>query len=336
MLISNQLSQLQPHLSKPDLKNIIKNLQPGQLLKATVVSQAADNAMKLKVGSQELIAYTRLHLATGQKLTMEVMKTGSRPELRLLQERSGSELQNQILRQALPRQIPQAKLLNTLQAIERASPELLQKLLPELLQKGIQEQGRKGSTQLSQQTDSKPLQQALSELLSKTTQKSTESPSTAIKTLLDTPLQKQPTAATQNNIVNQPSASKTEPSGLHKAIQVILAKVLPQANSISAPQIRQALLNSGLFLESNLAFGHPAQASGDLKANLLNLLLLLRTHLQFEQGINQQLAKRPSRLQDSGAAGNSRSLLQLLGELLRQTEGSLARIQTHQLSSLPT
>lgn len=328
MLISNQLSQLQLHLSKPDLKNIIKNLQPGQLLKATVVSQATDNAIKLKIGTQELIAYTRLQLAIGQKLTMEVTKTGDRPELRLLRERSSSELQNQFLRQALPRQIPQAKFFNALQTIGRTSPELLQKLLPALLQKSMQEQGQKSDSQLSQKTDSKPLQQALNELLSRAAQKSTESPSAAIKALLqktaDAPLQKQ-------------SASKTQSSNLHKAIQAILAKVLPQASTVSAPQIRQALLNSGLFLEANLAFGHPAQAAGDLKANLLNLLVILRTHLQSEQEINQQLTKKLLQLQNpKAAASNSRSLLQLLGELFRQTEGSLARIQTHQLSSLPT
>jgi len=311
MLISSQLSQLQLQLSKPDLQKLLQNLQPGQLLKATVVNQASAGSVRLKISTQELIAYTKLRLETGQKLTMEVTKGGNRPELRLLRERTNTEVQSQILRQALPRQIPQARLFNTLQLIAQATPELLQKLLPELLRKSTQGQGENRSTPSSQKTGLEQLQKMLSELP-----------------------QKQLPNPTQKITESQPSTIKALPSDLQKAIQAILTRALPRGSNISAPQIRQALLNSGLFLETNLAFGHPAQASGDLKANLLNLLLLLRGYLHSKQGQSQHQTVKLN--PKAAAASNNRMLLQLFGELLRQTEGSLARIQTHQLSSLPT
>ncbi len=312
MLISNQLSQLPLQLSKPDLQKLLQNLQPGQLLKATVVQRVTADSVQLKIGAQELLAYTRLRLAAGQKLTMRVTKGGEIPELRLLQERTGSELQSQILRQALPRQIPQASLFNTLQTIARTPPELLQKLLAGLLRKSSPDQGAAGRTQ-SPPAGSLPLQKALGEAF-----------------------QKQPAEPLQGDITGPPAASKALlPTDLQKAIQAILAKALPQAGNLSAPQIRQALLNSGLFLEANLAFGNPLQAAGDLKANLLNLSLLLRAYLQSGQRLQQ--ANRPSQPQGPKAVGSGNSALpQLLGELLRQAEGGLARIQTHQLTSLPT
>ncbi len=304
MLVSNQLSQLPLQLSKPDLQKLLQNLQPGQLVKATVVQQVSVNAVQLKIGAQELLAYTRLQLSAGQKLTMQVTKGGERPELNLLQARTGSELQSQILRQALPRQIPQARLFNALQMIATTPPELLQKLLPELLRKSGLDQGGTGRTPPPLQAGSMPLQ-------------------------------KQPAEPSQSTTTSPPTTGRALPADLQKAIQAILAKVLPQTGNISAPQIRQALLNSGLFLEANLAFGNPAQAAGDLKANLLNLSLLLRVYLQSRQRLQQ--ANNPSQPQDPKAAtGNSRAPLQLLGELLRQAEGGVARLQTHQLNSLPT
>jgi len=313
MLISNQFSQLQLHLSKPDLQKLLQNLQPGQLLKATVLNQVSENVVRLKVGAQELAAHTKLRLEAGQKLTMEVKRGGEIPELKLLRGRTSSEVQIKILRQALPKQIPQAKFFNTLQLIERAAPELLQKLLPELLRKSMQDSGQKNTLQSPQKTSSEPLQKTSSEIL-----------------------QKQLSESSQKTTPSQPSATKPLPPELQKIIQTILAKALPRGENISAPQIRQALFNSGLFLETNLTFGNPAQASGDLKGNLLNLLFLLRNYLKSDQ-IQQQVRRSQSQQAKAAAAtSNARTLLQLLGELIRQTEGSLARIQTHQLNSLPT
>jgi len=353
MLISNQLSQLQLHISKPDMQKVLQNLQPGQVLKATVVNQVSEGSVKLKIGTQELLAYTKLRLEAGQKLTMEVQKGGKTPELRLLRERTSAEMQANILRQVLPKQIPQARLFNTLQVIERATPELLQKLLPELARKQAQNTEQKSPTPLPQKTGMEPmqktgsaplqqsvpaLQKALIELLQKIQPESQLQPKLQTAPPQKTPaeiIQKQSPETSQKTGAQQSSTTKTAPPDLQKAIQTILAKALPRTENISGPQIRQALFNSGLFLETNLALGNPAQAAGDLKGNLLNLLLLLRNYFQSDQ-IQQQAKHSQSQQPQNTAASTARSLLQVLGELIRQTEGSLARIQTHQLNSLPT
>ncbi len=321
MLISNQLPPLQLHLSKPDLQKLLQTLQPGQILKATVIDQPAAQIVRLKIGTQALIAHTRLRLEVGQKLTMEVKKGGDIPELKLLREYSSTEVQAKILRQILPKQIPQAKFFNTLQIIERATPELLQKLLPELLRKSTQAQMLKTHLPTTQTTYSHSLQKPLAEIVQKVTSEI---------------IHKQAQEIIQKSTTPPPVITKSLlPPDLQKSIQAILAKALPQNLTVSAPLIRQALLNSGLFLEANLAFGNPTQIANDLKGNLLNLLLLLRNHLQLDQ--TQQQAKLPQSQQSKTAtATNHRGFTQLLGELMRQTEGSLARVQAHQLNSLPT
>jgi len=310
MLISNQLPPLQLHLSKPDLQKLLQTLQPGQILKATVIDQPSAQIVKLKIGTQALVAHTRLRLEVGQKLTMEVKKGGDIPELKLLREYSSTEVQTKILRQILPKQIPQAKFFNTLQIIERATPELLQKLLPELLRKSRQTQILKNNLPTTE-----------------TNQQPKASPET---------IHKQVAAPPQSPTTQLLTAVKYLPPDLQKSIQIILAKALPQNLAVSAPLIRQALLNSGLFLEANLAFGNPTQAPHDLKGNLLNLLLLLRNHLQLNQTQRQAKFSQSQQSDTASTTNSSRALTQLLGELMRQAEGSLARVQAHQLNSLPT
>ncbi len=273
MLVSDPLSQFPLQLSKPDLQRLLQGLQPGQLLKGTVVQQVSSHTVQIRIGTQELLAHTRLPLTPGQPLAMKVEKGGERPELVLLQERSGSELQRQLLRQALPRQIPQAVFFNTLQTIAQGAPTLL------------------------------PPQP--------------QQPATPLQHLLST------------------ATGELSPE-LQKAIQAILSRTLSQPSQPSAAQVRQAFLDSGLFLESNLLTGNPAQAAGDLKAHLLVLAHLLRRYLRSGPSPPPQRDRAaPAEPTPSPATDGHRTRLQLLTELFRQTEGSLARLQTHQLHSLP-
>ncbi len=273
MLVSDPLSQFPLQLSKPDLQRLLQSLQPGQLLKGTVVQQVSPHTVQIRIGTQELLAHTRLPLTPGQPLAMKVEKGGERPELVLLQGRSGNELQRQLLRQALPRQIPQAVFFNTLQTIAQGAPAHL---------------------------PPRPQQPA-------------------------TPLQHPLSAATGG----------LSPE-LQKAIQAILSRALSQPSQPSAVQVRQAFLDSGLFLESNLLAGNTAQAAGDLKAQLLVLAHLLRRYLRSGQPPpSQRNRAAPAEPTPASATDGHRTRLQLLAELFRQTEGSLARLQTHQLHSLP-
>ncbi len=92
--------------------------------------------------------------------------------------------------------------------------------------------------------------------------------------------------------------------------------------------IRRSFLQSGLFLEAALAStGRPPD--GDLKATLLLLLQRLQTLMQG--GPQSQAAARG----EQAASEAKTALTQLIAQTLQQTEGSLARIQLHQLASLP-
>jgi hypothetical protein len=113
-------------------------------------------------------------------------------------------------------------------------------------------------------------------------------------------------------------------------IRRLLSGVHSANSQYLAGQIRQAMLGSGIFLESLLARGSPPDT--DLKAGLLRLLYLLRPQLssaEAQPGGTTQPAGEPTRQTISTADDP------ILSGLLRKVEGALARIQVNQLSSLP-
>lgn len=135
----------------------------------------------------------------------------------------------------------------------------------------------------------------------------------------------------------------------------IINQLTPASRIASGPGIRQAVLNSGLFLEAKLMAqvqGSNQNLARDFKAGLLKLhesLLSSREQLpmveikssnQFIQPANsprppiagnmpQAQASAQPTLTPTGQEGN-------LDTLLRQVESALARIQLGQLASLPT
>ncbi len=134
-----------------------------------------------------------------------------------------------------------------------------------------------------------------------------------------------------------------------------LLRQLPTVETASnAPGLKQALAESGIFLERHLlqAAGADGAAVGpDLKANLLRLLQLLRNWP------GQDNASGPARGRSPDTSGSappplrgaspavqpaiqaSLDLLnrfgQLRGELLQQVEAALARLQLNQLAGVP-
>lgn len=118
------------------------------------------------------------------------------------------------------------------------------------------------------------------------------------------------------------------------------------ASATTAQGLKDALYNSGPFLENKLA--HAADQQGlknDVKAGLLRLLEGL--HAESVRGQNsssqssatQQPPLPGSPLQAQPTVPASLAALSHSGaaaELTRQTEGALARLQLNQLTSLPT
>lgn len=148
---------------------------------------------------------------------------------------------------------------------------------------------------------------------------------------------------------------------LPQAIQVLAKELfdkLPSRDKISSAEgLKQAIKNSGLFLESTMSSAAQRGAAPATGNDLKGLLLRLLNAVQKESA--QTTATTPSltrpaltttppmppampggRPQPQGQTeatlatlNNSLALLQELG---KQTEGSVARTQLHQLASLPT
>ncbi|UTW07336.1 flagellar hook-length control protein FliK [Pseudomonas benzenivorans] len=149
------------------------------------------------------------------------------------------------------------------------------------------------------------------------------------------------------------------PDGLRGSIDKLLG-ALPDAGQLStAKGLGQALENSGLFLESKLLGGQGGALPADLKANLLRLVSQLLPGLPagapftaanagaalaqalpaFARDILGNLGQAGARQQALRFPLPSRLLQSMEGEadleaLLKLAAAAIARLQTHQLSSL--
>ncbi len=125
MQISDLISS--PRLTIEMARNrVLQNLQAGQILHAKVLTPSAHNRVQLQIGTAEIIARTQTNLSQGQRIILDVIKTGPLPELRLLQQSGMREVHASALRTILPRQIPLQNLFRSLQqlhtAIAKATP----------------------------------------------------------------------------------------------------------------------------------------------------------------------------------------------------------------------
>jgi len=148
------------------------------------------------------------------------------------------------------------------------------------------------------------------------------------------------------------SSEKAQAAPLSPAVTQLTSQLfnnLASAASVATAQgFKDALYNSGLFLENKLA--HPASGQeqqglpNDFKAGLLRLLEGLHAEGARSQNSSNlpttaQPPLRDSPLQAQPAVSASipaQSSSGAAAELTHQTEGALARLQLNQLTSLPT
>lgn len=139
--------------------------------------------------------------------------------------------------------------------------------------------------------------------------------------------------------LSQALTSPDLPPPLKAAITQVLALRTPAEGPITAGTIRQAVAQSGLFLEARIAQGEPA--TPDLKAALLTLL---QTLPQTAARPRSQRPDTPPPVRGGTLAGHGPAAatlppdadLPLIAETLRgETEQAVARQVLHQLASLP-
>lgn len=183
---------------------------------------------------------------------------------------------------------------------------------------------------LSRQLPANTVQQGLRQLAQLLRQPpTTPSPagSSNIQAHNQTAPQTQPAAA---HLPASPTPQPTTPThtATHPAQQVlkVLLPTPPDTAPKGAHQVKQAFEQSGLFFEHTLFnSGHPT--SNDRKFQLLQLLRLFTPQARAQQKLD--IPQNPD-------SNNQRlSGDQLMNRLLRLVEGSLGRIQHHQVASLP-
>ena len=286
---------------EPSAISVLKNLRPGQLLHANVLADTSQNLVKLKIGTAELIARTQVSLRADQRITLDVIKAGELPELRIVREPVIREYQTDALRSILPKQIPMQRLYSNLQAVYT-------NIIRSLPQPGAN---------LNIRQPLPPLQPQLNT--------ATSARVGADKEVLQV-LQNLTDKGTQPALANQFVPK------LVKAVSNILAAAIPNSGNITPAQLRQAILGYGLFMEAQLAAGQIPGSS--FKGDLLQLLFQIGNMLKLDKNQLQPLpagtgAQTTFSQMESG-------FIKLLEILFRHAEGGLAKVHLNQLASLPT
>ncbi len=242
---------------EPSVTSILKNLQPGQQLQASVLSDTNQNLVKLKIGVTEFIARTQVSLRADQKITLDVIKAGKIPELRLVRESEIRSYQADALRSILPKQIPMQRLYANLQAV-------YSNILRSLPQPGADLKPQQTTTMMPKPgiTDKEVLQ-----LLQNLTSKGA-----------------------------QPKLADRIGPQLIQAARGILSAVIPNSGNVTPAQLRQAILGYGLFMEAQLAAGQPPGASfkGDLLQLLFQIGILLKADKQQLPTQQPTVSNQPS------------------------------------------
>lgn len=288
----------------------MQQLRPGQVVRAVVEAPADKGVARLDIGGVKVPVRTGMKLEIGQQLALDVVKSGNAPEFRVTSEMTTATTRTLALKQILPRQLPLNQLLDSLRSLT-ASPATASGVtssVPATVPGGF---GALVEQLLRQMTPPQPGQANRPGPLDQNLQR------------IANALQAPPGQAAQ---AGRESGSAT---GLAREVGQLINQTLSSNRPVTGAAIRQAFTQSGLFMEAHLLNGQPVQQ--DLKGNLLRLLERLEPLLS---------APHPTVQTSAGKATEAGTTLQLLAarlfaELHHQAEGALARVQLHQLTSLP-
>ncbi len=240
-LISN------PRLTVEMARNkVLQDLRAGQILHARVLTPSAHNRVKLQIGMAEIFARTQTSLTQGQRIILDVVKTGPLPELRLLQQTSMSDIHASALRTILPRQIPLQNLFRSLQYVHNAITRVA---IPTANDSAMQ--SRPATTNTRQKVGSEVLQ--------------------LLRNITDT-----------GSI--QKTGDRLGPELLNR-VATVLGSTTTDGKVLSPSILRQLILDSGLFLEPKLAAGQPP-GNDLKATLLLLLLQLRTTLTQHERPVS--------------------------------------------------
>lgn len=91
------------------MASLLQQLRVGQTLPARVLEQVQPGLLRLQLASSILLARSQVALEAGTQLKLEVVKPYPLPELKILRELTRQQVRQQVVRGALPRQLPPAE-----------------------------------------------------------------------------------------------------------------------------------------------------------------------------------------------------------------------------------
>jgi len=341
------------------------SLQVGQMLKAVVV-ESLQNSVKLRVDNTLLQAPTNKQHQKGELLTLTVMRAGDKPLLRvappllpaLQQPQPAQSTQNAAIKVLLPKQAPLTPLLANLAAISQLKTQLAAPLTSEIsnsVKKLIE-----NLAQTDKIGDPKELQRAINNtgiLLEKklanlqlpvNSNKMTHGSSPSANVLGSNAAQAQ--ALTQDfkvnllqllDVLRQAPGSQNNPSKIPLPLSTTQTSIVP--NTSSNTHASQTATNNQT----------PAQS---IKEQLLRLLSTPANSTNSDETARSSASSRLAELTASTSRlpvpffrhlplqsqkPQSPTLVmlqhrdQIIDELIRQAEGSIARVQLSQLASTP-
>jgi len=351
MKISNHPSLNAPQNAK-QANATAQTWQVGQLLKAIVI-ETVQNNVKLRIDNTLIQAPTTKQHQQGEVLLLSVLRAGEKPVLKVLSPQLSTSpalqtLQESALKVFLPKQAPLTPLLANLAAITQLKTQLAAPLTAEISD-GIKKL-LDNITPADKINDPAVLRRAINDagiLLEKklTNLPSTNNQNSALQTAAKSP---QSAGITQDfkgnllqllNILRLPPAVNTAETKIPLPLQAhFTSPVTGSVNTLSQAQTPTTL------------------TSQIIKENLLRLLSTPTGNAPHEQGKSLLQSSRFTEftasisrlplpffrhlpLQAQKAQLPSLVLLQhrdqIIDELIRQVEGSLARIHLSQLASLP-
>lgn len=355
--------------SGPNAK-LLETLQAGQVIKAVVLAQSAEGAVVLRIAGKQIRTQVEIPVTRGQSLLLKVLEAGAQPVVKLLNP-------------APPAQGASTIALSTANAALQFLKVGQQFSGSVVAQNGgsvslrIDNTVVQGQTRLplapGQQLDlqlarggEKPVLRVLA----------SASPTDTIAQALRLAL---PRADGLSGLLKnlgtiaRPAAEapKALPEPVVQAVRQLLQS-LPGREQVSTPDgLKQAVLNSGSFLETKLArsvlAAHPQAGAGestgaanrpllaaDFKGGLVRILVSLLSALQggaartpsaASENEPLSLALSPQALRNVSHPGQAnprqgqateQSALRAMLELMRHIESGVARVQLNQINSLPT
>lgn len=92
----------------------LQSLRSGQAVQMTVLEATENGTAKVKIGGTEVALKTQISLQPGQKISVEVIKSGEIPEMRINRDPDTRQIQAEAYRSVLPKQAPLDRLFRAL------------------------------------------------------------------------------------------------------------------------------------------------------------------------------------------------------------------------------